>query len=224
MIFGSLDQLPFRLLALLIAITLHEASHAAAAYLQGDFTARRLGRLTLNPIRHMDPLGTLLIVFVGFGWGKPVPVNALALRRGRQGMGVVAAAGPLSNLATAAIAAVPLRLDLVSMPSTYSFTDAISAGPEAFLGALLLFVVVFSIILAVFNLIPLFPLDGSGVALGVLPIRQAREYAKLEKYGPGFLMLLIGADFILGVGILRAVIFPVVDYVSIILLGEGQLG
>ena len=224
MIFGSLDQLPFRLLALLIAITLHEASHAAAAYLQGDFTARRLGRLTLNPIRHMDPLGTLLIVFVGIGWGKPVPVNALALRRGRQGMGVVAAAGPLSNLATAAIAAIPLRLDLVSSPTTHSFTDAISAGPEAFLGALLFFVVAFSIILAVFNLIPLFPLDGSGVALGILPIRQAREYAKLEKYGPGILMLLIGADFILNVGILGAVISPVVNYVGIILLGERVFG
>ncbi|MCZ6788529.1 MAG: site-2 protease family protein [Chloroflexi bacterium] len=224
MIFGAPDQIPFRLLALLIAITLHEASHAAAAYLLGDSTARRLGRLTLNPIKHMDPMGTLLIVFVGFGWGKPVPVNAMALRRGRQGMGVVAAAGPLSNLATAAIASVPLRLDLVSMPSTFSFTDAISAGPEAFVSALLLFVVAFSIILAVFNLIPLFPLDGSGVALGVLPVEQARQFAKLEKYGPGFLMLLIGADFILGVGILRAVIFPVVNYVSIILLDVRLFG
>ncbi|MCZ6892074.1 MAG: site-2 protease family protein, partial [Chloroflexi bacterium] len=125
MIFGALEQLPFLLPALLIAITLHEASHAAAAYLLGDSTARRLGRLTLNPIRHMDPIGTLLIVFVGFGWGKPVPVNAMALRRGRQGMGAVAAAGPLSNLATAAIMALPLRLDLVSMPSTFSFTDTI---------------------------------------------------------------------------------------------------
>ena len=224
MIFGALDQLPFRLLALLIAITLHEASHAAAAYLLGDSTARRLGRLTLNPIRHMDPMGTLLIVFVGIGWGKPVPVNAMALRRGRQGMGVVAAAGPLSNLATAAIAAVPLRLDLVSGPFTLSFTDAVSAGPEAFVGALLFFVVAFSLILAVFNLIPLFPLDGSSVALGILPNEQARQFSRLERYGPGLLMLIIGADFILGIGILRTLIFPVVNYVSIILLGDRVFG
>jgi len=224
MIFGVLEQLPFRLLALLIAITLHEASHAAAAYLLGDSTARRLGRLTLNPIRHMDPMGTLLIVFVGFGWGKPVPVNALALRRGRQGMGAVAAAGPLSNLATAAIAAAPLRLDLVSSPSIFSFTNAVSAGPEAFVGALLLFLVAFNIILAVFNLIPLFPLDGSGVALGILPIKQARQFGRMEQYGPGILMLIIGADFMLGVGILRRIIFPVVNYASVILLGERLFG
>ena len=224
MIFGALDQLPFRLLALLIAITLHEASHAAAAYLLGDSTARRLGRLTLNPIRHMDPMGTLLIVFVGFGWGKPVPVNALALRRGRRGMGVVAAGGRLSNLAAAAIAAAPLRLDLVSWPSIFSFADAFRAGPEAFVGALLLFVVAFNIILAVFNLIPLFPLDGSSVALGILPNEQARQFSRLERYGPGLLMLIIGADFILRVGILRRLIFPVVNYVSVILLGERLFG
>lgn len=223
MIFGVLDQLPFRLLAMLVVITLHEASHAAAAYALGDSTAQRLGRLTLNPIRHMDPIGTLLIVLVGFGWGKPVPINTPVLKRGRQGMGIVAAAGPISNLATAAIAAAPIRLDLVSLPYSLSFTDTINAGPEAFLSALLFFVVVFSIILAVFNLIPLFPLDGSNVALGVLPVNQARQFARMERYGPGILMLLIAADFIFGVGILRMVLFPVVNYISIVFLGEMVL-
>ncbi len=221
MLLSSLDQLPFRLLALLIGITVHEFCHAAAAYGLGDTTARRLGRLSLNPIRHLDPMGAVLILLVGFGWGKPVPVNALALRRGRQGMAAVAAAGPLSNLAIATLAAVPLRLELLAWPTTYSVTSAISAGATEFLGALLIFVVAFNLLLAVFNLIPLFPLDGSSVAVGILPAEQARKYAQLERYGPGILMLVIGADFVFGAGILWGVLGPVVNYVSVLVLGDG---
>ena len=220
MLLGSIEQLPFRLLALLIGITIHEFCHAAAASFLGDVTARRLGRLTLNPVRHLDPMGTVLIFLVGFGWGKPVPVNAAALRQGRQGMAAVAAAGPLSNLLTATVAAIPLRLDLLDLPRTYSFTQAFSNGPDELLSAALVFVIVFNIILAIFNLIPLFPLDGSNVVLGLLPTEQARSFARLERYGPGVLMLVIGADFIFGVGILWGVLRPVVNYASLVILGE----
>ena len=220
MLLGSIEQLPFRLLALLIGLTIHEFCHAATASYLGDMTARRLGRVSLNPVRHLDPMGTVLIFLVGFGWGKPVPVNAAALRRGRRGMAAVAAAGPLSNLLTATVAAIPFRLDLLDLPRTYSFTQAFSNGPGDLLSALLVFVIVFNIILAMLNLIPLFPLDGSNVALGLLPIQQARSFARLERYGPGILMMVIGADFIFRIGILRAILGPVVNYVSLVILGE----
>ena len=221
MLLGALDQLPFRLIALLVGITVHEFSHALAASSLGDMTARRLGRLTLNPIRHLDPMGTVLVFLVGFGWGKPVPVNVVALRQGRQGMAAVAAAGPISNLAVAALAAIPLRLDLLEWPSSYAFTEAFSGGAEGFLSAVLVFIILFNIILAIFNLIPLYPLDGSNVALGLLPAEQARSFVALERYGPVVLMGVIGADFIFGVGILWGVMRPVVNYVSLIILGEG---
>ena len=220
MLLGSIEQLPFRLLALLVGLTIHEFCHAAVASFLGDTTSQRLGRVSLNPLKHLDPMGTVLIFLVGFGWGKPVPVNALALRSGRHGMAAVAAAGPISNLFTATTAAIPFRLDLLDLPRTYSITQAFSHGPEELLSALLVFVIAFNIILAVFNLIPLFPLDGSNIALGLLPFRQGQSFAKLERYGPGLLMLAIGADFIFHIGILWGILGPVVNYVSLVILGE----
>lgn len=221
MLLGSLDQLPFRLLALLIGITIHEFSHAAAASALGDKTARQLGRLTLNPIRHLDFMGTLLIMLVGFGWGKPVPVDTTALRRGRQGMAIVAGAGPISNILIAAIATIPLRLQVIKLPTSYSFTDVFQSGASEFISVALFFIVLFNILLAVFNLIPLFPLDGSSVALGLLPRNEARRFARMEKYGPGILMLAIGVDVILGLGIIWGIMRPVINYLAIVLLGQG---
>ena len=221
MLLGSLDQLPFRLIALLVGITVHEFSHALAAYSLGDMTARRLGRLTLNPVRHLDPMGTILIFLVGFGWGKPVPVNHAALRKGRQGMAAVAAAGPVSNMLTAAVAAIPLRMKVLDLPSSFSFMDSITSGPDSFLSAILVFIIIFNIILAIFNLIPLFPLDGSSVTLGILPAEQARSFARLERYGPGILMMVIAADFIFRVGILRGIMLPMVNYATQVIVGQG---
>ncbi len=102
--------------SLLIAITVHEFSHSLVAYLLGDQTSKRLGRLSLNPIRHMDPTGTVLLFLVGFGWGKPVPVDDRALRNGRQGMALVSGAGPVSNVMTAVVFALPFRAGLLAWP------------------------------------------------------------------------------------------------------------
>ena len=221
MLLGSLDQLPFRLLALLVGITIHEFSHAAAASALGDKTARQLGRLTLNPIRHLDLTGTLLMFLVGFGWGKPVPVDTTALRRGRRGMAIVAGAGPISNILVAAVATIPLRLQAVKLPTSYSFTDVFQGGVSEFISVAIFFIILFNILLAVFNLIPLFPLDGSSVALGLLPHREARKFARMEKYGPGILMIAIGVDVILGFGIIWGIMRPVINYLTIVLLGQG---
>ena len=208
-------------LALLAAITIHEFSHALAAYLLGDSLARRMGRLSLNPIRHLDPMGTVLMLVVGFGWGKPVPVNPLALKRGRQGMAAVAAAGPLSNLVAAFLLALPIRLGLMELGSPFLLDTLFATGLLGFLSHLMGITIYFNIILAVFNLVPMFPLDGSNVALGLLPANLAREYARLAKYGPALLFTVIALDTFTHLGIFSRIIGPVVNYIAHLLLNQG---
>ncbi|HIC93365.1 MAG TPA: site-2 protease family protein [Anaerolineae bacterium] len=172
----------------------------------GDPTARYHGRLSLNPLVHLDPLGTVMMlmsIFYGFGigWGKPVPVNPLYLRKGpRVGMGLVAAAGPVSNLLLAAVAAIPIRLGL-PLPKL--------------LGTLLLTMVSINIGLAIFNLIPIFPLDGYSVLRGILgTIRAAWAYRwsdildRMRAQGPFIFILLILIDQILPFSILWSVLGP----------------
>ena len=184
---ATVAQLIASVVGLLIAFTFHEACHALIAYRLGDATAKRMGRLSLNPLAHLDPLGTLMILVSGFGWGKPVPVNPYNLRRpgGRLGMGLVAAAGPVSNLLAAYIFAAPLRAGLFS-------TSLVSRNlfiPSA--GQVLLSIVMLNVFLAVFNLLPIAPLDGFKVALGLLPPRLAYTWAQTERYGPLILLFLI---------------------------------
>lgn len=179
----------FFAVALLISLAIHEASHAFAADQLGDPTARSLGRLTLNPLAHLDPAGTLALVLsslfgYGIGWGKPVPVNPNYLRRGPLarlangpllGMAIVALAGPVSNLLQAAIGAQILRGDFL---------------PDELIRFVGIYVYV-NVILAIFNLIPVPPLDGYRVLLGILPTRPAYKLAQLEAWGPGVLILLV---------------------------------
>lgn len=205
--------------ALLIGITVHEFSHAFVAYRLGDTTAQRLGRLSLNPLRHLDPLGTAMLFLVGFGWGKPVPVNDWAFgSRARQGMSMVALAGPLANIVAASLFALPFKLGL--LPWRFPSLDlSFRSGPEGFLATLLGFFVFYNLVLAVFNLIPLAPLDGFKVALGFLPRALARPFSRLEPYGPAILLLVLVADFTFGFGFLGRVLFPAINA-----LGSGFLG
>jgi len=179
---------PFTLLAkvaiLLLALPIHEFAHAFAAKRLGDDTAERLGRLSLNPLRHLDPIGSLMILFVGFGWAKPVPVNPWRLRHGhRAGYALVAAAGPASNLALAAVIAVAWRI---------GFLQDIPAGVANFL---LVFMSI-NVALCLFNLIPLAPLDGSSVLNGLIGEQGARLLAPLQTYGPILLMGLFMLSYI----------------------------
>ncbi len=209
--------------ALLIAITIHEFSHALVAYGLGDSTAKRLGRLSLNPAAHLDPMGTAMLFLAGFGWGKPVPVNPMYLRStGRQGMAMVSLAGPLSNVMTAGLFAIPIRAGLMSWHSPFRLF-VFRGGPEDLLADLFGFIIFYNLILAAFNLIPLAPLDGFKVALGILPREMAASFARLETYGPAILLSVIMVDIFLGLGILGAIIGPAVNFLGRVVLGQQAI-
>lgn len=207
-------------LALVLGIAFHEFCHALSASALGDQTARRLGRLTLNPLAHLDPFGTLLLLLAGFGWGKPVPVNAYALRNGpRAGMAMVAAAGPVSNLTIAALMAAPIRLGWTPWHNPFVISGTAAWATADYLGLFFSAGVLLNSILAVFNLLPLAPLDGFRVWLGVLPIELARPVARLERYGIVILMVLFFVAPAVGIDFFDAIVRPAVEGISGALTG-----
>jgi len=198
--------------ALVTAVTIHEFSHAMVANTLGDGTARRLGRLSLNPMRHLDAGGAIMMFIAGFGWGKPVPVDTHQLSRGHTDTALVAAAGPISNLAFAFILAIPFKTGLL-VPASLSLDRAahvMTGGLSNGVADILAVVILFNLLLGVFNLIPLAPLDGSRVLAGFVPPEHAAAYNKLQRNGPGILVAVIMLDFALGLGVLWGIIGPVV--------------
>jgi Zn-dependent protease len=174
-----------RIIILVIAFTLHEFSHALVATWLGDDTPQQAGRLTLNPIAHLDLVGTLMLLFAGFGWAKPVPVNPYALRqRSRAGLMLVSLAGPASNLLLAVIAGLIIRF--TKMP-LYGLSNRFLPT----LGQFLLEFTVINITLCLFNLIPLAPLDGEKVLLFFLPPRAAEWFEKFRPYAPMVLLAIV---------------------------------
>jgi Zn-dependent protease len=199
--------------ALVIAIVLHEVAHGWTALALGDPTARERNRLSLNPIRHVDPVGTLilpgLLALSGapvFGWAKPVPVIKSRLRNPRFGMMAVAAAGPGTNLALAVIGAIALGL--------VARGGAAPAGLGGFAIASLYSFILINVFLALFNLLPLPPFDGSHIVEGLLPPRAARIYEKLRPFGfPLLILLLLVIPFFFpGLGIVERVVLPPVEW------------
>jgi Zn-dependent protease len=185
-----------RVITLLIAFTIHELAHAVTANYLGDLTPKRMGRISLNPIRHLDPFGTIMLIISGFGWAKPVMVNPNNMRGNpRTSMAVVAAAGPLSNILMALIASLPFRLGLLLPTLT-------SPGNLPSLEFLLTEFIWINLILAFFNLIPVPPLDGYKILLGILPMEMAYRLRPLEQYGFLILIALIFFLPILGVNVL----------------------
>jgi Zn-dependent protease len=181
-----LFNLALAVIPVVLAITLHEAAHGYAALALGDTTARDAGRLSLNPIRHVDRVGTIILpgfllisqllfpphkVFFMFGWAKPVPIGAWKFKNPRRGMALVASAGPLMNFFLAWLAALVIPLSDFTTPT------------QAIIQQFLLYFMLSNIVLGLFNLLPIPPLDGGRIAVGVLPLALARVWARLEKAG-----------------------------------------
>ncbi|MFN0094102.1 MAG: site-2 protease family protein [Dehalococcoidia bacterium] len=182
------------MVALVIGLAFHEFSHAWSANELGDPTARLAGRLTLNPLKHLDPMGTILMLVVGFGFAKPTPVNPNRLKNGPViGRAMVAGAGPLSNFFIAALAALPLKAGWID--TVANFDDISEASGIEILGLFLVFVVFFNVLLGVFNLIPIPPLDGFDVLLGVVPAPLRRTLDQVRPWGIGILMTLFIVSF-----------------------------
>ncbi len=208
----SLPDIIALLVALILGISVHEFSHALAATWLGDTLPRRQGRLTLAPTAHLDVMGSLFFLIGGFGWGKPVQYNPYALRAGpRSGPALVALAGPVSNLILATIFAIPTRL-LILLVMSSSFSPA--PGLVTLLG-LLNGIVYFNLILGFFNLIPVFPLDGFSILLGVLPPELAYQYEQTRQWG--FLILL--ALLFFGGSVLGPVLYEPVAILRHLLTG-----
>ena len=213
-----LSLLPL-LVGIVLAITVHEFSHALVATGLGDSTAKRMGRLSLNPLVHLDPAGSFMILLAGFGWGKPVPVNPWRLGSNAfRGMALVAGAGPISNILTAAVLSLPFKVGLVAWPVTLD--PRFLSFPLGFIGAALFIAIAINLLLAVFNLIPLAPLDGAKVLPALLPRDLAESYQRLMPWGPGILMGIILMDIFMGIGILSRVIGPVVNLFSGLMVGR----
>jgi len=213
---------------LLFAITIHESAHGWAAYKMGDPTAHSLGRITLNPIPHIDPIGTILlpliIMITGipfFGWAKPVPVNPLNLKNPRRDNLWISAAGPLSNLIAAVLFLVGISILKALNPNIrYFFSSILTGGPGLSMGsnpleglALIFFYgALINTFLAVFNMIPIPPLDGSGVLMGFLSDETAEKYEQIRPYG---FMIILGLLFI---GFLNIIFRPIYILIATIIL------
>jgi len=171
-----------RVIVLLVAFTIHELAHAVTADYLGDPTPRRMGRISLNPIRHLDPFGTLMLIIAGFGWAKPVMVNPMNMRGNpRTSMAIVAVAGPLSNILMALLAAIFFRSGLVD------FTMGGGLTPSFILSEFIWI----NLILAFFNLIPVPPLDGSKILFAILPAEMVYRLRPLEQFGFVILMAVV---------------------------------
>lgn len=201
---------------LLVGFPVHEFAHALAAYRLGDGTAKLFGRLTLNPIVHFDPLGGMLLAVsflfagFGFGWAKPTPVNPANLEGGHRGEAIVAAAGPISNLLLAIIVAVPLRY-LVANPALYA------SVPPLVTTIMQLFIYI-NLVLMVFNLLPIPPLDGSKVLFAFLSPRQMYQWRPvLEQYG--FVLLLVLFFLPPGDSIGARILIPILEFLFSLLVG-----
>ena len=188
---------------LLFALVFHEFSHGWVANKLGDPTAKNQGRLTLNPIAHLDPIGSMMILFVGFGWAKPVPVDSRYLTNPRKDMMKIAFAGPASNLLLAFLGGILIRL------TGY-------AGP---LTSMLILFTQINISLAVFNMIPIPPLDGSQIFSGIMIRRNPQLVMQLQMYGPQILMGLILFGMFTGISIIWAFMSPFVNFLMFVFAG-----
>ncbi len=192
---------------ILLALTVHEYSHGYIAYRLGDNTAKNMGRLTLNPISHIDPIGLIMLFVIGMGWAKPVPINIYAFKKPKRDLALSAAAGPASNFIMAAIAGLSFRI----FPSLIPMTN--DPGVLLFLKLNLFYFMLINVGLGIFNLIPIPPLDGSKILRGFLKDKHVHIIDYMEKYGGMILLLLVFAGRIIGFSIFGRFLGPLINAV-----------
>ena len=189
------------IIAILIAISIHEFAHAWVADRLGDPTPSLAGRLTLNPLAHLDPIGTLALFLIGFGWGKPVPIDPYNLRHPRRDQALIALAGPLSNFLFSLLIALAYRL----LPIPYLFPIIRS-------------LLIISLSLGIFNLLPLYPLDGNKILIGFLPLDLARDWSEiLERYSLPLLLITLFPIF-QGHSLIELLLGPLISFLLRLLL------
>ncbi len=198
---------------ILVALTFHEYAHAYVAHRFGDDTAKENGRLSLNPLRHLDVMGTIMIFLVHFGWAKPVPINPNRLKNPKKDMLWISAAGPLANMILALVSGLLLRVFFdISRPT------AQHPVPDVF-SLILLMSMQINLALAIFNILPIAPLDGSKILSGMLPDKYARIFFSFERYGPFVLLALIILGRITGISLLGRLVWPFVKFFSTLFAG-----
>lgn len=213
-------QIIISALPVLIAIVFHELSHGLVANKLGDPTAKMMGRLTLNPIAHIDPFGTILmplmlLIFTNgqfvFGYAKPVPINPMNFRNPRRDMAISAAAGPVTNILLAIVSLIILKF--IFVPLSLVLPESVSAPVMTPLIMIVQASVVMNVVLASFNMIPIPPLDGGRVLTGLLPYKQAASFSKIEPFG--FIIVLV----LIATGIANIFVVPMVNLFLRILQG-----
>jgi Zn-dependent protease len=189
-VFGFDSDMIFRIPALLIALTVHEYAHALVAEKLGDPTPRLLGRLTLNPVAHLDPIGLIMLWMFKFGWAKPVPINPSYFKNGRKGMMLVSLAGPGANIFLALLTALVIGLSMKLQLLTGGWAKVLWMTYS------------YNLVFAIFNLVPIPPLDGSKIVSSLLPGRQANAFESIAQYGP---FILIGLIYL---GVIGTITYP----------------
>ncbi len=206
-----IQQFSILAVPILMAVTFHEVAHGMVAYRLGDPTAKNAGRLTLNPLAHLDLVGTLVFLITRMiGWAKPVPVNPIYFKNPRKGMLWVALAGPATNMVIAVLSAFLLRRWLLNLNLPAGSQWSAILIPIVKMAQTSVYL---NVGLAVFNVIPIPPLDGGRIMVGILPEKQAMSYAKLESFGFILLLLLIFS------GVVQYVVFPIILAIVSLLLG-----
>ena len=210
-IYRLLIQIPI----LLATLTIHEFSHGYVAYLLGDDTAKRAGRLTLNPISHIDPVGLLMLFIVRIGWAKPVPVNPYNFKNQKRDMAITAAAGPVSNFVMAIILSVVFNLLKAVNPNILYSGSMLT---QFFIG-MLVYAILINLALGIFNLIPIPPMDGSKILGGFLSDEAYYKYTAQERKGAQILMIIFAVSFIFKLNLIGAIIMPPLNFFLKLLTG-----